>query len=190
MKMPWSFLTRRRSTEPSPNEIAEAKEAFEAGDASPEPVEKPAVALQDLADKALATGVYNTPEPPDLAGSADAEEPSVESAERKTSRSEAEPNPRGSVSTRRKRHGRIGAPSVNAGAYRSKGTGQDRQTSGSEPSATDAAHLNLSALDGEIKQLRSQLADKLRLQNAQLEQMLQRFDPLPLRTPKRPSENL
>jgi len=34
MKMPWSFLTRRRTAELSPTEIAEAKAAFDPGGAS------------------------------------------------------------------------------------------------------------------------------------------------------------
>ncbi|CAN7752470.1 hypothetical protein [Rhizobium sp. LjRoot258] len=46
----------------------------------------------------------------------------------------------------------------------------------STPSTTSAVSNDLQDLDDEIRQLRSQLAKKLQLQNAQLRKMLERFD--------------
>ncbi len=177
MKMPWSFLARRRTTDPSPTEIAEVKEAFETVDVPPDPVEQRPAALQGVVDDALTTTVEDAPEPSGAAESVDDEGSSIELPMRQTSVSQTKSSPQRGVSTRRKQHGRVGALPANPSSHFSKGESRNTQSSVSEPRATDGSHSSVSALDGEINRLRRQLADKLRLQNDQLKQLLRRFDP-------------
>jgi hypothetical protein len=175
MKMPWSFLTRRRAADPSPNEIAEVKEAFQTEDAS-DLAEQPPAALQTIADDTPTTSVEGVLELAGQPENTDDERSSIELPGRQTSTSRKKSSPRSGISTRRIKYESVGPLPANPLARLSKGELQKKQPSVT-PIATDDSHSSALALDGEINQLRRQLANKLSLQNDQLKQMLRRFDP-------------
>ncbi|TCU38027.1 hypothetical protein EV129_105346 [Rhizobium azibense] len=91
-----------------------------------------------------------------------------------TSVQEGRPSGKSPQTPRTKRLGRTKTPRAD---LVSKSTAVARSDQGAQSSSRrDGFFDEVTSLDEEIRQLRSQLAHKLRLQNVQLEKMLERFD--------------
>ncbi|MBY5416065.1 hypothetical protein [Rhizobium leguminosarum] len=180
MKMPWSFLLRRRTPNPSPNEIADVKEASDTEDeSSADLVDQPSVATPNPVEHpAPATNFKESSEASAPAARVDDETHlAARAADIPNDRPPASSGPRRSLSALRKQRGKASAAPRNNQPTLSKAKTQKSPLSDSEPRPIDPFASGASVLDEEIKQLRLQLAEKLRLQNAQLKEMLQRFDP-------------
>ncbi|MBY5445800.1 hypothetical protein HFO93_20405 [Rhizobium leguminosarum] len=164
MKMPWSFLIRRRTKDPSPSEITDVKEASNT-------VHK----TDDLADKPANLEEASEPSVPTTNVDVDATRLAKQAAKipdaRPTTASRSRPN----LPRSRQKRGTLAASPIGGPLTASKAKKQKMGSSVSEPTPTVASFSGASVLDEEIKLLRRQLADKLRLQNAQLEEMLRRF---------------
>jgi hypothetical protein len=176
MKMPWSFLRRRRAADLPPNEIADVKEAFGTDHESAEPVDQQPVS--DPSRVAPADPEANFEEAAGqtvpAAGDREEAEPSVA----QTADIRISPPAIKSGSRRRRlreQRGSASAPSLDSVVALPKADAQ--KSSVSEPTSSDGFVANAFHLDREINTLRRELAKKLRLQNAQLREMLQRFDP-------------
>ncbi|MBY5572263.1 hypothetical protein HFO55_34780 [Rhizobium leguminosarum] len=181
MKMPWSFLLRRRTPHPSPNEIADVKEASDTEDeSSADLVDQPSVAAPNLVEHpAPATNFKESSEASAPAARVDDDEThlAARAADIPNDRPPASSSPRRGFPALRKQRGKASAATRNNQPTLSKAKTQKSPLSDSEPRPIDPFVSGASILDEEIKQLRRQLAEKLRLQNAQLKEMLQRFDP-------------
>ncbi|WP_155248970.1 hypothetical protein [Rhizobium leguminosarum] len=180
MKMPWSFLTRRRTANPSSTEIAEVKKALDAADESADLVGQSSVAVPSPVEHpAPATNFEEASERSVPAASVDDDEThsAAHAADSPNDRPAATSSSRRSPPAPRKQRGEVGAPPRNNQLNVSKAKAQKSPLSDSEPRPIDASVSGASVLDEEIKKLRRQLAEKLRLQNVQLKEMLQRFDP-------------
>jgi len=177
MKMPWSFLTRRRSADPSPDEIEEVKEAFGTDEEAAEPFDQQPVAVTSSvgraepeanlreASESMVPGEGRREETEDsVAQTAEVQSPPL--AVKPTSRR----NP-----ARREQSGLVAVPARDSSAPLLQAAPKIK-LSIPEPTPNENFITDVSALDLEINILRQELSKKLRLQNAQLREMLQRFD--------------
>lgn len=177
MKMPWSFLTRRRTAEPSPTEIAEAKAAFDPGGVSSDLLEQPPAAVPSpVAPTDTAANFEDTSKSlvPAQGRREGAEHAVAEKAEVQSS---PPASSRRSRPATREQRGLVAVPARDSSAPLPKADMRVVKSSVPEPTPNENFVIHASILDMEIEHLRRELAEKLKLQNAQLREMLQRFDP-------------
>jgi len=174
MKMPWSFFKRRPAADTAAVEIDVANEVPEADDGSSELVILESRGpLAPPVDDSLSTNEAAL-EP--FGSVADVISDASVPSESQSSRSPPILDPTRSAATRREQRKKTSAPLKKA---RTKPPITDRQSaSPARAEIASPSHSGIFALDDEIKELRRQLVEKLRLQNAQLEEMLKRFGPL------------
>jgi len=171
MKMPWSLFKRRPAADTAAVEIDVANEVPEADDGSSELVIlESSGPLTPPVDDSLSTNEAALEPSGSVADViSDASVPS----ESQSSRSPLVSGPTRSAATRREQRKKTSAPLTKA---RTKPPITDRQSaSPTGPETAGPSHSGIFALDDEIKELRRQLVERLRLQNAQLEEMLKRF---------------
>jgi|GEM_PF-6431106 len=174
MKMPWSFFKRRPAADTAAVESDVANEVPEEDDGSPE-----LVMLESR-------GPLASPDDDRLSTNEAALEPSGSVAdvisdatvhsESQSSRLPLISDPTRSAATRREQRRKTSAPLTKALTERA--TTKTPSASPAAPDIASPSHSGIFALDDEIKELRHQLGEKLRLQNDQLEEMLKRFGPL------------
>ena len=173
MKMPWSFFKRRPAADAAAVEIVVANEVDEADDGSSElAILESRGPLAPPNDDGLSTNEAAL-EPSGLLVDviSDASVPSGS----QSSRLPLISDPKRSAATRREQRKKTSAPLTKA---RTKPPIADRQSaSPAGPEIASPSHSGIFALDDEIKELLRQLVEKLRLQNAHLEEMLKRFGP-------------
>lgn len=166
MKMPWSFLLRRRTKDQSPSEIADVKEAFNTVHKS-----------DDLAVQTANFEDASEPSVPTTDVDVDATGLAEQAAKIPDARPTTAPRSRPNLPRSRQKRGTLAASPIDGRPTVPKAKMQKMPPSVSAPTPPVASFSGAFVLDEEIKLLRRQLADKLRLQNAQLKEMLQRFDP-------------
>jgi hypothetical protein len=177
MKMLWSFLRRRRAGDPSPNKIADVEEAFGTDQEPVEPVKHQPVAV--TSSVAPAEPQANLKEasgrsvPP--AGDRDEVEHSV-AQPAEGYRSPPAVKSRRSRPARGEQRGFVAVPARDSLAPLPKADTRAIKSSVPAPTPNESFVTDASILDMEIEHLRRELAKKLGLQNAQLREMLQRFD--------------
>ncbi|MFS2150802.1 hypothetical protein [Rhizobium sp. Rhizsp42] len=180
MKMPWSFLTRRRTAELSPTEIAEAKAAFDPGGVSSDLLEQPPAAVPSpVAPTDTAANFEDTSKSlvPAQGRREEAEHAVAEKAEVQSSPPAIKPSSRRGRPATREQRGLVAVPARDSSAPLPKADMRAVKSSVPEPTPNESFVIHASILDMEIERLRRELAEKLKLQNAQLREMLQRFDP-------------
>ena len=168
MKMPWSFLKRRRKPDPLPSEIIEVKEAFDTDNEPAEPRAQPSASrdVEGSPEGVVPTAEFDEDAPPPALAAAIPSSPSATAS-----------GSRRGISTIRGVAGkRIAFPTPRSRSFL-KAEEQKTPPSESDARSSESPVSDAYALDQEIRQLRRQLAEKLRLQNAQLKDRLQRFDP-------------
>lgn len=174
MRMPWSFFKRRPTADTAAVQIDVASEMPEADDGSSELVmleSKGPLAPPD--DDRLSTNEAAL-EP---SGSvADVISDATAHSESQSSRLPLISDPTRSAATRREQRKKTSAPLTKARTE--PATTERPSASPAGPKIASPSHSGIFELDDEIKELRRQLVEKLRLQNAQLEEMLKRFGPL------------
>ncbi|NKL23661.1 hypothetical protein [Rhizobium leguminosarum] len=163
MKMPWSFLKRRRVEDPAPTEVDEAKETSDTEEKAASLVDRPSVAPASL--------WYLVPE---MEGEA-ASETTVPAVSVDDAQPTHSPGSRRRPSATHTQRGKAVASSRGGRPNASKAEKQVAPPSDPESGAIDGSVQSAFVLDDEIKNLRRQLAEKLRLQNIQLKKMLDRY---------------
>ncbi len=177
MKMPWSFLKRRRTEDPAPAEVDEAKETSD--------TEEKAASLVDRPPVAPASPGYRAPEMqgevasettvPAVSVDDSAVPPAILTVNVQNAQATHSPGSRRRPSAPHTQRGKAVASSRGGRPNASKAEKQVAPPSDPGSGANDGSVQSASVLDEEIKNLRRQLAEKLRLQNIQLKKMLDRY---------------
>ncbi|RVG51084.1 hypothetical protein [Sinorhizobium meliloti] len=195
MKTPWKFLARLASRQPS----GKTQESSAGNDTGSKTLEhtsalppSPTVAASPLArneDVSVDQGPIASDKPAGHNGVAQALEPPIHADEAQTTardeadQSGAEANslaPKSTASTKSQRKPRIKrrerGKRANARVDAQSAVVQKHYQNLQQSSSRDLVFHELATLDEEIKMLRTQLAQKLHLQNVQLKKMLERFE--------------
>lgn len=178
--MPWSFLRRRRSSDESPAEIAEVKEAFDTEVVSVDLGEQPSVSVPSPVKRPDPETKGEVTSEPSVSAVSVENKPTpspIDAVDIHDDRLATLPNLRRRRQTLRNERDNAVASPKRGRLATSKADNQKAPPVDHGPRSIDASVSDVSVLDQEIKQLRRQLVEKLRLQNAQLDKMLQRFDP-------------